>query len=128
VLPFEKLEVWTGVWLQSKDYHNHNIVLQLEKPNAVPPNKDWPAGCCDTAIVNVDPKFTWPDSGLAGTLSSALIALNKNSNRQSGHSVVQLHLIFCTVPCVKNQKHPIFNLFLAYVERFDVVQGSGASQ
>ena len=128
VLPFEKLEVWTGVWLQSKDYHNRNIVLQPEKLNAVPPNKDWPAGRRDTAIVNVDPKFTWPDSGLAGTLSSPLFALNKNFNRQSGHSVIQLRLIFRAVPRVKNQKHPIFNSFLAYVERFDVVQGSGELQ
>lgn len=42
-----------------------------------------------------------------------------------GHSVVQLCLIFRAVPCIKNQKHPIFNLFLAYVERFDIVPGSG---
>lgn len=43
---------------------------------------------------------------------------------KSGHSVVQLRLIFRAVPCIKTQKHPIFDSFFAYVQRFDIVQQS----
>ena len=81
VLPFEKLEVWTGVRLQSRDYYNRNIILQPEKLNAAPPNKDWPAGRRDIAIVNVDPKFSWPDSGLAGAGSFTPVTSNSDSDR-----------------------------------------------
>ena len=44
-----------------------------------------------------------------------------------GHSVVQVQLIFRAVPYVKAQKHPIFNSFFAYVERFDIIPRNSGS-
>jgi hypothetical protein len=67
--PFENLEVWTGFRLQSKDYHNPDVVLPSKKLNVPPSSKDWPVGRFNTAIANVDARFIWPQSGLAGMSS-----------------------------------------------------------
>jgi hypothetical protein len=66
ILPFEKVEVWTSVLLQVKDYHHPEIVRDPERLNALPPNKEWPEGRYDIAFANTDPNFVWPCSDLSG--------------------------------------------------------------
>jgi len=65
-LPIEKLEVWSRVILQQKDYHRPHIVLPAERLNAHPPNDEWPLGRYDAAFANIDPQHKWPRSGLLG--------------------------------------------------------------
>jgi hypothetical protein len=45
----------------------------------------------------------------------------------AGHCIVQLRLIFRAVPLPQSQRHPIFDQFLAYVQRFDIVPQAAAS-
>jgi hypothetical protein len=68
VPPFNKVEVWTGLRLQSRDYYCPNVVLDSEKLNALPPTREWPVGRYDTALANIDPQCVWPRSGLSGQI------------------------------------------------------------
>ena len=68
VPPFDKVEVWTGLRLQSRDYYCPNVVLDAEKLNALPPTPEWPVGRYDTALANIDPQCVWPRSGLSGQI------------------------------------------------------------
>jgi hypothetical protein len=66
-LPFQKLQVWHSVRLQTKSYHNPAQALVAETVNAEPPSAEWPFGRGDGVILNTDPGYVWPKSGLQGS-------------------------------------------------------------
>lgn len=67
-LPFDKLEVWKKVRLQSKSYHS-NEPLPSQTVNAAPKSDAWPHGQCDAVLINTDRSKQWPRSGLQGELT-----------------------------------------------------------
>ncbi|KAJ7665341.1 hypothetical protein DFH06DRAFT_1323734 [Mycena polygramma] len=97
-----KLQVWDGVALQSKAYHDPKKLLDPQTINCSPPDKEWLYGRGDPVLVNTDPQHCWPKSKL------------------KGHSVCELKLIFRAVP----ERHSVpptgKDQFLAYVQRFNV--------
>ena len=69
-LPFEMLQVWSSVRIQSKAYHNRNEVLPPQSLSAAPNSESWPLGRYDGVVVNIDSDMHWPWSGLKGQYSS----------------------------------------------------------
>jgi hypothetical protein len=65
-LPFERMQIWQKARIQQKLYHDGNIVLPPQTLVAHPAKRDWPHGRYDSVVVNVDDRFTWPNSGLKG--------------------------------------------------------------
>jgi len=65
-LPFDRLEVWKKVYLQSKAYHHPHTVLPAQSINALPPSNSSSPGQFDNVVMNVDPTKEWPFSGLNG--------------------------------------------------------------
>lgn len=69
-LPFEYLQVWFKLRLQTRDFHT-NAVLPAQTLLASPPGGDWEFGRYDSvvAITDVsDASHVWPTSGLRGAL------------------------------------------------------------
>ncbi|KIJ08531.1 hypothetical protein PAXINDRAFT_88737 [Paxillus involutus ATCC 200175] len=104
-LPFERMQIWQKARIQQKLYHDGNVVLPPQTLVAHPAKRDWPHGRYDSVVVNVDDRFTWPNSGL------------------KVHTVCELRLIFRLTP-PPNQTPWWSNQFLTYVHRFDVVPHS----
>ena len=71
---FSKIEIWSSMHIQMKMFHNANKVTPSQLINACPPSDDWPLGCYDNVIVNMDDSKHWPQSGLDGTLRFCLLA------------------------------------------------------
>jgi len=65
-LPFEYLHIWHRLRMQSKSYHNEELILAAQTINAIPSKDDWEFGRFDTVLVNTDPEKKWPRSGLDG--------------------------------------------------------------
>jgi hypothetical protein len=65
-LPFDWLEIWTSVQIQTTAYHDPSTVTPPMTVDALPPSKQWPLGKCDTVLVNTDPDKRWPHSGMTG--------------------------------------------------------------
>jgi hypothetical protein len=74
-LPFQKLEVWQGLCIQSKDYHDPHIIHPPQTLCASPLTKEWPLGRFDTALINIDPDKEWPQSKITGSDSQFTIFL-----------------------------------------------------
>lgn len=67
-LPFEKLEIWHNIRIQSRSFHDTDKILIPETVNAAPPDTTWKVGRADAVIVNTDSEYKWPRSGLTGKL------------------------------------------------------------
>ncbi|KAH9159458.1 hypothetical protein EDB89DRAFT_2117806 [Lactarius sanguifluus] len=93
-LPFQNIQVWTKLQLQGRSYYAPNRVLSPQTVNASPPSESWPCGH-DNKV--------WPYSGL------------------EGHRVAQIRLIFWAVPSQAFPPSSNADLFLSYVQRFDIV-------
>ncbi|KAJ7042721.1 hypothetical protein C8F04DRAFT_1207803 [Mycena alexandri] len=107
-LPFEKIEIWKNIRIQSRSFHNANKILVPETVNAAPPS-DTKVGRADAVIVNTDAQYEWPRSGL------------------KGHTVCQLRMIFRVVPR-RGRLPPLgTSRFLAYVQRFNITGTDPAS-
>src|SRR6266403_19830 len=65
-LPFQKLDVWQGLRIQLKDYHDPCIVHPPQTLSASPPTGNWPLGHFDTVLINIDPDEEWPQSKMTG--------------------------------------------------------------
>ncbi|KAI6018243.1 hypothetical protein PISMIDRAFT_107685 [Pisolithus microcarpus 441] len=91
-----KLYIWHKVHVQQLSYHDRNLLLP-QTLHAIPPLSMNPYGRYDSVIISIHPQHEWPRSGLAG------------------HSVSQLHIIFCPL---------CSDLFLAYVKHFNIVPQS----
>ncbi|KAJ7314687.1 hypothetical protein DFH08DRAFT_716459, partial [Mycena albidolilacea] len=102
-LPFDKIEVWHSVRIQSRSFHSQDNILEPETVNAAPPDSHWEMGRRDMVIVNQDLKYKWPKSGI------------------EGHTICQLCMIFRVVPKDGRPAPPGTAGFLAYVQRFDIV-------
>ena len=72
-LPFQKLEVWQGLRIQSKDYHDPRIVHPPQTLCASPPEVTgkWPLGRFDNVLINIDPDKEWPQSKMTGSDSES---------------------------------------------------------
>ncbi|KIM57296.1 hypothetical protein SCLCIDRAFT_28909 [Scleroderma citrinum Foug A] len=100
-LPFEYIQVWFKLRLQTKDIHT-DAILPAQTLCASPPEGNWQYGRYDSVVVNTDSVKTWPTSSL------------------QGHLVVQLHLIM--QPLGKpHERWSWADRFLTYVQRFDIV-------
>ncbi|KAH9007710.1 hypothetical protein EDB85DRAFT_2078445 [Lactarius pseudohatsudake] len=82
------------VQLQGRSYYAPNRVLSPQTVNASPPSESWPCG---------HQNKVWPYSGL------------------EGHRVAQIRLIFRAVPSQAFSPSSNADLFLSYVQRFDIV-------
>lgn len=102
-LPFRNLQVWTKVQLQYRSYYAPNHILPPQSINASPPSGPWPCGHSDVVLFNTDHNKVWPYSGL------------------EGHHIGQLRLIFRAVPSQAFPPSSSADLFLSYVQRFDIV-------
>ena len=129
------MQVWSTVVLQQKDYHRQDIVLPAQKLNAQPPTENWPHRRYDVAYANTDPQQKWPRSGLSGKSMFRAARIYSGQTFRSwlvGHSVVQLRLIFCVASPRNSAPIPASNMFLVYVQRFEIVpqifDRSGQSQ
>ncbi|KAI6035326.1 hypothetical protein F5J12DRAFT_902149 [Pisolithus orientalis] len=90
-LPFTDLQVWYKMWLQNTVIHDIMDILPAQTLFCSPPCETWTLGCYDAAIINVDPCFKWPESGLKGSWSTLLFHVTHKSIL--GHVVGQLHLL-----------------------------------
>ena len=64
-LPFEHLQVWFKLHLQTRDVHT-NCIMPAQTVLASPPEGNWPYGQYDSVVVNTDGTKVWPTSGLQG--------------------------------------------------------------
>ncbi|KAF8868047.1 hypothetical protein BD779DRAFT_1482456 [Infundibulicybe gibba] len=64
--PFDKLEIWTKFRIQSHAYHPPYDILPPQTINASPPSASWPLGHYDAILMNDNPAFQWPYSGMKG--------------------------------------------------------------
>ncbi|KAJ6571013.1 hypothetical protein DFH09DRAFT_1246876 [Mycena vulgaris] len=123
-LPFRMLQVWHRIRLQSRAFHNPTQLLVPETVNASPPSPAWEFGRGDGVIVNTDTQHTWPHSGLQGhqqqPLSFSLFDLFL------GHTVGYLRMVMRVVPNGGFVHPPGTDGFLAYIQRFDVVNPAGS--
>lgn len=65
ILPFEHIQVWFKLRLQTMDFHT-NSVLPAQTLLASPPEGDWEFGRYDSVIVKGNSSYVWPVSGLQG--------------------------------------------------------------
>ena len=96
-LPFTELQVWFKVWVQNTEFHDPNTILPVQTLFCAPPDRhsNWTFGHYDTAIINHDVVFKWPESGLKGLCSTTtLLFFSHHTAYCSGHSIGQLQLIF----------------------------------
>ena len=68
-LPFQKLEVWQGLRIQMRDYHNLYIVQPPQTICALPPTGKWCHGRFDPVFINIKPDKKWPESKMSGSVS-----------------------------------------------------------
>ena len=121
-LPYREVQVWTSVILQLKEYHRPHIVLPPNRLNAHPPTKDWPLGRYDIAFANTDAEKQWPRCGLSGKSSYLdILGTQLKMHLLTGHSVVQIRIIFHLLPPLGADRSPASSMFLAYVQRFETV-------
>jgi hypothetical protein len=69
VLPTDTIEVWNKVRVQNRAYHAPHNILPAQTINASPPSDAWPHGRADVVLINTDPTFVWPRSGMKGTIT-----------------------------------------------------------
>lgn len=61
-----KIQVWSGVHIQLKSFHNEDEVMPSKLMNTCPPKTVWLLELYDDVIVNIDKSKSWPQSGLNG--------------------------------------------------------------
>ncbi|KAH9172245.1 hypothetical protein EDB89DRAFT_2114235 [Lactarius sanguifluus] len=94
------------IWIGGRrhcSYYAPNHILPPQSINASPPSGPWPCGHSDVVLFNMDHNKIWPYSGL------------------EGHCIGQLRLIFQAVPSQAFLPSSSADLFLSYVQRFDIV-------
>ncbi|KAI0039113.1 hypothetical protein FA95DRAFT_1504627 [Auriscalpium vulgare] len=78
-LPFDHLEVWHNVRIQTRSVYGDHPVLPPQNVHACPPSESWPYGRCDNALVIDDPSVIWPGHGIRGILKMILRPIMRNS-------------------------------------------------
>ena len=115
-IPFKNVQVWHSVHVQTNSQVHSGITLP-QKLYASPPSEEWPAGRCDTAMfaedaISAPPR---PPLGLDGKCLAGFIPNQPDS--YPGFFVGQIRSIFHPIWDLRTK----FPLYLAYVERFDVI-------
>lgn len=114
-LPSDHIQVWYKIRIQQMCYHK--IIPDAPQTlRATPPSAHNSYGLYDSVVVNDVPESSWPRHGLDGTSLIRRMWTTDLSISPIGHSVVQLCLIFRILRT---------DLFLAYVQRFDVIPQRG---
>jgi len=72
-LPFDSLHIWYNVRMQGKLFHDRQNVAPPQTLHSSPPSTGFPLGRFDTAFVNDDPSFHWPDSGFSGVYPAQIL-------------------------------------------------------
>ena len=88
-LPFEHLQVWFKLRLQTREIHT-NSILPAQTILASPPEDNWQYGRYDSVVVNFDGTKVWPTSGLEG------LSLTKLYSHGLIH--ILLRTLSCTTP------------------------------
>lgn len=66
-LPFDNIQIWHKVRMQVLPYHSSQDLASPRTLHASPASSEWPRGRFDTALINNNPSFNWPHSGIVGT-------------------------------------------------------------
>jgi Plavaka transposase len=70
LLPFNNVQVWTRVRIQTVSFFPPHRALAPETLEAEPPSTRHPNGKYNSVLVNTDPTFNWPKSGISGEISA----------------------------------------------------------
>ncbi|KAI5994395.1 hypothetical protein EDD15DRAFT_2165927 [Pisolithus albus] len=97
-LPSNKIQIWTKVRVQVRNYHNSEMVEPAQTMNVAPPSQEHPRGLYDCAVFSPGAESDWPSQGL------------------NGHMIAQLRLVFRMLGT---------DQFLTYVQRFHVIPPAG---
>ncbi|KAI6020926.1 hypothetical protein BKA83DRAFT_4126818 [Pisolithus microcarpus] len=97
-LPSDKIQIWTKVCIQVRNYHNPGMVKPAQTMNIAPPSQEHPCGLYNSAVFSLSAESDWPAWGL------------------NGHMIVQLRLVFRMLGT---------DQFLTYVQRFHVTPPTG---
>lgn len=119
ILPFEYVDIWPQIQLQTKAYHYPHGIIPPKTVNAAPPSQEWPSGRYDAVIANLDPTQEWPSCGLQGKLSC--MSRNMTLSFWLGHQVVRLRMIFRVILPGHTSGIHRCHRFLCYVQRYDIV-------
>lgn len=65
-LPFDAIEVWYQVRVQTRSVFAQNTVLPSHLVQACPPSEDWPYGRNDPVLIINDKTIPWPGQGVKG--------------------------------------------------------------
>lgn len=118
-LPFEHVDIWPHLQLQTKTYHYPHGILPPKTINACPPSQEWPSGRYDAVVANLNQGQEWPNSGLQG--KHLMDNIIPRLTLYSGHQVVCLRMIFRIKPPGHANNIPGSHCFLCYAERFDIL-------
>lgn len=116
-LPFTDLQVWYKMRLQNTAIHDIMDILPAQTLFCSPPCETWTLGRYDAAIINVDPRFKWPESGLKGSWSTLLFHVTHKSIL--GHVVGQLCLLMRPFG-KRGVRWSWTDRFLVYIQHFDI--------
>ncbi|KAG9314873.1 hypothetical protein JVU11DRAFT_3973 [Chiua virens] len=92
-LPSNRIQIWTKIHVQTRNYHDTAVVEPAQTMNIAPPSQEHPCGLYDSTVFSTHTKSDWPSSGL------------------NGHVVVQFQIVFCMLG---------MDEFLTYVQHFNV--------
>jgi hypothetical protein len=70
LLPFNNVQVWMWVRIQTVSFFPPHRALAPETLEAEPPSTQHPNGKYNSVLVNTDPTFNWPKSGISGEISA----------------------------------------------------------
>ena len=65
-LPSDRIQIWTKVRVQVRNYHNPVLVEPTQTMNVAPPSQEHPRGLYDSAVFSPSAESDWPSQGLNG--------------------------------------------------------------
>lgn len=65
-LPSDRIQVWTKVRVQTRNYHDPRKVEPAQTLNVAPPSQEYPRGLYDSAVFSTRAESDWPSGGLDG--------------------------------------------------------------
>ena len=65
-LPSDRIQIWTKVRVQVRNYHNPGLVEPAQTMNIAPPSQEHPRGLYDSAVFSPGAESDWPSQGLNG--------------------------------------------------------------
>ena len=65
-VPSDRIQIWTKVRVQVRNYHNPSLVEPAQTMLVTPPSQEHPRGRYDSAVCSSSAKSDWPSQGLQG--------------------------------------------------------------